>query len=249
MRSGRNLERRAVLMDAELAARIQNSRPASTAKAWLGVQVNDLTASFRRRFGLAVYSGAAIVEVTPGSPAAKASIRPGEVIADVNGTPIERASTLMRGVKSARPGERAELLIYKGGKSRIVEIVLEADPESISNQTKPLFPSASSVPAAPVPSVTSVDPAPTIAQTQESGPLVPAASPLQMRPSLPAEKPVDLNPHEDSSTEPSQAGELARLRDENSKLRQELTQTQDKLNKLQRRIDTILQQLQLDKDN
>lgn len=263
-RSGRNLERRAVLMDAELAARIQNNQPVARGKAWLGVEVNDLTDSFRRRFGLGVYSGAAIVSVTPGSPSAKAGFKPGEVIADVNGTPIESASTLTRWIKSARPGERAEFLVYKGGKSRIVEIVLEADP-SLARDASQLPSSVtasipSNPPIGPAPLANSNSPAfaPGPLATAPSGPVAGETAvvepgvgygPLEMRPSLPSEGEFTDSNNAPPTNPAAAPSELERLRTENAGLRAELAETKDKLNKLQSRVDTILKQLQLDQNN
>lgn len=275
-RSGQNLERRAVLMDAELAARIQNSQPVAAGKAWLGVQVNDLTDSFRRRFGLGVYRGAAIVEVTPGSPAAKASFKPGEVIADVNGTPIESAATLTRWVSSARPGERAEFLVYRGGKSRIVEIVLEADPSANDSRSRPrtvlqqpsptyasplpnnaspnsALPNSAipslAIPSSNMPSAANEAAGSTAPPPNSTLPANPPPSPLEMRPSLPAEAEIADAIDLSSSPQTGSQGEVVRLRQENADLREELARTKDKLNKLQTRVDTILKQLQIDQDN
>jgi S1-C subfamily serine protease len=61
---------------------------------FLGVEVQNLDAAAISRLGLNVTSGALVVGVFPGSPAAKAGMSSDSVITAINGAHIESADTL-----------------------------------------------------------------------------------------------------------------------------------------------------------
>lgn len=134
-RGGKTISKVAVLMDANLAAQIRGGTPPRDdelmeGNAWLGVEVNDLTPGFRQQFGIAVFRGAAVTGVADSSPAKKAGILPGDCIVEASGMPIGDARALIAWVQSARPGQLAELIVYRGGFSRTLQLVLENDPAS-----------------------------------------------------------------------------------------------------------------------
>lgn len=133
-RGGRNIELVAVLQNAALANRLGASTGitdgAIAGPAFLGVQASDLTPAFRTQFGLAVYSGAAVTSVTPGSPAQRAGIQPGDAIVEINGTPIVSSDDLARWMAGAQIGQPAELMIYRGTQPSNLSIVLAGDPSN-----------------------------------------------------------------------------------------------------------------------
>lgn len=92
-----------------------------------GVTVDDITAQTRRQFNLpAQLSGAVVVEVDPASPAARAGLRPGDVILDINRqrvTNAEKAARLSEEVK----GDRVLLRVWSQGGSHFV--VVEGKPK------------------------------------------------------------------------------------------------------------------------
>ncbi len=135
-RAGRNLELSAVLLDADLAGRIASAAgpiPTRTqaqvdGPAWLGLQVNDLTTSFRQRFGISVFRGAAVTSVATGSPAASAGIRAGDAIIEIAGRPIENAEDLLAWMGQAQPGEVVQLRVARGVSVSTVNIGLGTEP-------------------------------------------------------------------------------------------------------------------------
>lgn len=129
-REGRNRQLTAVLLDPNLARRIAGAAEASAegGPAWLGVTVNDLTASFREQFGIGVFRGAAVTNVTANSPAAKAGIRAGDAIIELSGQPIESARDLMAWLANARPGEKVDVMLYRGTNQRTARLDLEVVP-------------------------------------------------------------------------------------------------------------------------
>ncbi|WP_344438306.1 S1C family serine protease, partial [Streptomyces luteosporeus] len=62
--------------------------------------------------------------VSPGSPAEKAGIRPGDVITKVDGVPVHSGQELIVKVRSHRPGDGLELTVEHDGARRTVRLVL-----------------------------------------------------------------------------------------------------------------------------
>ena len=107
------------------------------------------------RLNLPVNQGALVQQVTPGSPAAKAGIRGGDVpaqlngssiqlggdiIVAVNGKPIASSDALASTIGSMKPGSTAKLTILRGGKRKQVEVKLGNRPQQApqgSQQSSP----------------------------------------------------------------------------------------------------------------
>ncbi|WP_431999582.1 trypsin-like peptidase domain-containing protein [Streptomyces sioyaensis] len=62
--------------------------------------------------------------VAPGGPAAKAGIKAGDVITEVDGTPVHSGQELIVKIRSHRPGDTLALTLQRGGKERSVRLSL-----------------------------------------------------------------------------------------------------------------------------
>ncbi|MEW2530900.1 trypsin-like peptidase domain-containing protein [Streptomyces sp. NPDC047071] len=62
--------------------------------------------------------------VTRGGPGAKAGLRPGDVITEVDGRAVHSGDELIVKVRAHRPGDRLELTVERGGDERTVTLVL-----------------------------------------------------------------------------------------------------------------------------
>ena len=140
-RGGRNLELVAVLQNAALANRLGATvgtvDDQVNVPAFLGVTASDLTPAFRTQFGLAVYSGAAVTNVAPRSPANAAGIQPGDAIVEINGTPIDSGDDLLRWMAGAQIGQPAELMVYRGTQPATISLVLSGEPGNAAINDRP----------------------------------------------------------------------------------------------------------------
>ncbi|MFD9031523.1 S1C family serine protease [Streptomyces sp. NPDC059567] len=62
--------------------------------------------------------------VTPGGPAAKAGVRPGDVITKVDGQRVHSGEELIVKIRAHRPGDRLELTLMRGGKEQTKTLTL-----------------------------------------------------------------------------------------------------------------------------
>lgn len=62
--------------------------------------------------------------VTPGGPGAKAGIRPGDVITEVDGRRVHSGEELIVKIRAHRPGDRLDLTLTRGGKDLSISVTL-----------------------------------------------------------------------------------------------------------------------------
>jgi S1-C subfamily serine protease len=96
-----------------LANRIRNHEQASDLTygqvGFLGVSVQSLDAAAAQQLGLDVTSGALIVQVQAGSPAASGGLTRNSVITSLGGTTINSADDLGTAIRSHRPGDHVSV--------------------------------------------------------------------------------------------------------------------------------------------
>ena len=68
--------------------------------------------------------GARVSAVTPGSPAAKAGLKVGDVITSVNTQAVDSAEVLIVAIRTHQPGESVRIAYERSGKSRQVNLTL-----------------------------------------------------------------------------------------------------------------------------
>jgi serine protease Do len=103
------------LEDRSEAVASEKAEPGGRGK--LGVTVEPVTVEVARELGLQKATGVVVRQVRPGSPAADAGIRPGDVIAEVNRQPVQTADDLRQALEKQQPGTPALLLVHREGAS------------------------------------------------------------------------------------------------------------------------------------
>jgi serine protease Do len=99
--------------------------------ARMGVSLQDLSAPLAASFGLKAPDGALVSQVMPGSAAAKAGLKAGDVITRLDGTPVRVAGDVSSRVGLARPGDKLTLAIWRDKSAQDLTVVLgKAEPET-----------------------------------------------------------------------------------------------------------------------
>ncbi|MGO8872433.1 MAG: S1C family serine protease [Acidimicrobiales bacterium] len=96
--------------------------------AYIGVTVGPVTPALQQQDDLTPSSGALILAVQPGSPAATASLQVDDVIVSFNGTAIEDPADLTAAIHALQPGDRVTLGIYRGSRRLSIGVTLGARP-------------------------------------------------------------------------------------------------------------------------
>lgn len=102
-------------------------------RPYLGVRYISLDKASAEQLNLIATQGAYIPtgsqSVLPGSPAQKAGLQAGDVIAKVNGVEITKSRSLASSLSKYVPGDKVTLSIIRDGKAQDISVTLEAYPE------------------------------------------------------------------------------------------------------------------------
>jgi serine protease Do len=101
----------------------------------IGVAVQDMNAQLAQSFGLDRPRGALVSAVEDDSPAASAGVKAGDVILSVNGHDIDRVGGLPTEIAKMKPGSKAELLVWRDGKERAIDVRVDEMQEKPQTRT------------------------------------------------------------------------------------------------------------------
>jgi S1-C subfamily serine protease len=90
----------------------------------LGIIPTDISPEIATRFGLPTQSGALVIEVAPGGPAAKAGLQPGDIITEFDAQKIASVTDLLAAVRKKEPGEQADVGFQRGQDTKSVKVIL-----------------------------------------------------------------------------------------------------------------------------
>jgi len=94
-------------------------------RGFLGLQMRDLDPSVRNALGYDEESGAAIMGISPGSPAQAAGLQAWDVVQSVNHEKIRTAAQLFAVVQRTKIGETIELAIWRNGQTMTINATIE----------------------------------------------------------------------------------------------------------------------------
>jgi Do/DeqQ family serine protease len=99
-------------------------------RPWLGAKLQALTPELSREFDLKRPAGAVITSVTADSPAARAGLKPGDVIVSVDGQSIDDPNAFDYRFTTRALGGQVPLGVVRTGKERKIAVALETAPEA-----------------------------------------------------------------------------------------------------------------------
>ena len=106
----------------EIVAKGRVERP------WMGVSVMTLTPAIAQQVGIPFVEGVVLSEAVPGSPAARAGLRQGDVITALDGQPIRRTEDLRDQLARKKVGDAIALTVRRGGQQQSVQVQLSPRP-------------------------------------------------------------------------------------------------------------------------
>jgi serine protease Do len=93
-------------------------------RGWLGVGIQPVTADLAAKFGVAEGEGVLVNEVFENDPAARAGIKPGDIITKVDGKAVETPNMLSRLIATLPPGATARIEVIRDGQRRLLPVPL-----------------------------------------------------------------------------------------------------------------------------
>jgi S1-C subfamily serine protease len=114
-------------------------------RAYLGVEMSDVTSSLASDLNLPVKEGAILQTVQKGSPAAKAGLRAGstqlsdgstaggDVIVAIDGKTVKSAQDVVTAIAHKKPGDSVEVEYYRGSHKRTTKVTLSDRPAQLNS--------------------------------------------------------------------------------------------------------------------
>jgi serine protease Do len=93
-------------------------------RGYIGVALRDVDPDLREPLGLSQTSGALVQDVTAGSPAERAGLKPYDLITAVDGEDVPTNDSLIREIAARAPGSTAKLEVIRDGRPREVLVKL-----------------------------------------------------------------------------------------------------------------------------
>ena len=98
-------------------------------RGWMGLSIQEqLSPELAESFGVPGGRGVLITEVVAGGPAARAGLRPGDVVTAFDGEPVSEGWRLRWLTSIAQPGRSVKLAVLREGKPRAIEVALQDKP-------------------------------------------------------------------------------------------------------------------------
>ncbi len=111
---------------------------AAPTRGYLGVQPARVDEDMAAAYGLPRNQGEMVNSVTPGEPAEKAGLKPGDIVLKVAGRPVTPQQNLSFLVANQKPGTRIPLEVFRDGKTITLNAVVGTRPsdEQLAQQTR-----------------------------------------------------------------------------------------------------------------
>src|SRR5580658_2927003 len=100
-------------------------RDGKVTHAFIGIQIADVTPDNAKFFQMKKAEGALVSDVQPDAPGAKAGLRTGDVITELDGKQVTDAGQLQMLVGQKRPGDTIHLEVVRDSKPTSVAVTLE----------------------------------------------------------------------------------------------------------------------------
>ena len=97
--------------------------------AYLGIQTVSVTEDLQSRFNLTRSSGVLVGGTDPGTPAAQAGLKQGDIIIQFDGQKVESDSDLFSILRRKKPGDVVSVTIDRSGQESTLQVTLGERPQ------------------------------------------------------------------------------------------------------------------------
>ncbi|MCX4186621.1 DegQ family serine endoprotease [Methylophaga sp. OBS4] len=104
-------------------------------RAYLGVQMQDITPELAEAFGIEAQQGAVVTQVVENSAAAEAGLQVGDVVTAVDGVPLLNADSLRNTIGLMVVGQTVKLDIVRDGKTKTLKAKVKQTQQTEPNGT------------------------------------------------------------------------------------------------------------------
>ena len=95
-----------------------------TQRAYLGVQIAEITSELADKVGLDEMKGVYVQEANEGGAARRAGIKDGDVITAINGNKVNTVTELMENIRQHRPGDVVNVDVRRKGNNQTYQVTL-----------------------------------------------------------------------------------------------------------------------------
>ncbi|MFL6201698.1 MAG: S1C family serine protease [Thermoanaerobaculia bacterium] len=107
-----------VIVDKDGKEHVYDSEGTPVRRGYLGVGLTELTPELRAHFGVPEDAGVMVGSVEDGSPADKAGLKVGDIIAALDGKDVKSSWDIRAQVRELKEGEQVPLTVYRDGKAQ-----------------------------------------------------------------------------------------------------------------------------------
>jgi serine protease DegQ len=98
-------------------------------RGWIGIESQDITPELANSFGLNRKTGAIIAGVVRGGPADKAGMRPGDILANVDGKQVASTTDMLNLIAQLAPGGKTRMTVIRKNREATVEVTVGKRPK------------------------------------------------------------------------------------------------------------------------
>ena len=102
-------------------------------RGWIGVEVQDITPELAETFKMSKANGVLIAGVLRGGPADRAGIKPGDVLLEISGRPVNDSTEMLNQVSGLMPGKVAALKILRNLTEAQLQVSIGKRPKARQN--------------------------------------------------------------------------------------------------------------------